>query len=193
MNPVSKQVIALLSEHDWYEQQPQLVMVDDIDFQFDAVLKGPLGGEGLVVVATSDRHHIGTVVSRLRALSTVMLRSGSTRPLAAVVIADDLVPAQVEELSTVCRVILVSDCKPDSVKRFLRPLLPIEFPTPQSTTARPIELLREALGQQGESSLMKSLLTAAGENAGMVQEQMQREIEATIAAHEDDGLDGDNA
>ena len=87
----------------------------------------------------------------------------------------------------------MSDCKPDSVKRFLRPLLPIEFPTPQSTTARPIELLREALGQQGESSLMKSLLTAAGENAGMVQEQMQREIEATIAAHEDDGLDGDNA
>jgi len=191
MNPVSKQVIALLTANDWYEQQPQLVMVDDIDFRFDAVLKGPLGGEGLVVVATSDRHHIGTVVSRLRALSSVMLRSGSTRPLAAVVIADELVPAQVEELSTVCRVILVADGKPDSVSRFLRPLLPIEFSTPQSSAARPIDVLRAALGKKSESPLMKSLLAASEESAEMVQEQMQGEIEAVIASHED--VDGEHA
>jgi hypothetical protein len=191
MNPLSKQIIALLSEHDWYEQQPQLVMVDDIDFQFDAVLKGPRGGEGLVVVATSDQQHIGTVVSRLRALSTVMLRSGSTRPLAAVVIADELARAQVDELFSVCRVILVPDCKPDSVSSFLRPLLPIEFPTPQSSTARPIDVLRAALGKKSESPLMTSLLAASEESADMVHEQMQREIEAVIAAHEE--VDGDHA
>lgn len=186
MSDISKQIVELLTQEDWYAEQPQLVLVDEISFQFDAVLKGPDGGAGLVVVASAEPGNFGAIVSRLRAFSNVMLRSGSMRPLAAVLIGDPPDSRWLEELSTVCRVISVSRAATDLavVRRALLPLLKIEFPLAQTQTARPLELLRAALGKKAETALVRTLLKAAGKSGEAVQNEMQSDIEAAIARHE---------
>ena len=51
---VLARVVAILTEKGGFQLQPRLVLVDDVDFEFDAYLRGPSDSEGLVVVMQAD-------------------------------------------------------------------------------------------------------------------------------------------
>lgn len=103
-----KTVLNVLSQRGTYRQQPQLVTVAEVDFQFDAIFRGPGDSEAMVVVMTGIEERVASVVSKVRALSHTMLRSGSKRPLTFVMLVDQESSPLVEAVSRICRVVTVT-------------------------------------------------------------------------------------
>ena len=95
---LARVVAVILTEKGGFQLQPRLVLVDDVDFEFDAILRGPSDSEGLVVVMQADEGRVPMALSLIRAMSQLMLRSGSMRPLTLVLLSQIQDPVILREL-----------------------------------------------------------------------------------------------
>ncbi|HMO15659.1 MAG TPA: hypothetical protein PKD64_15370 [Pirellulaceae bacterium] len=179
-----KNVLNVLSQRGTYRQQPQLLTVADVDFQFDAVFRGPGDSEAMVVVVTGNEERVASIISKVRALSHTMLRSGSKRPLTLVMLVDQESSPLLEALSRICRVVAVTAANEDQVVAQLRSLLPLELPEPQESQPDASRQLRNQLGTVAESKFVNALLAAGRRSGKDVQEQLASAIEAAIKASE---------
>ncbi len=179
-------VVDVLTTQAGYAIQPRLVSVADVEFEFDAILRGPGDGESVVIVMDGDESRIPLAISRMRALSHTMLRSGSTRPLTLVLLTEESDSASLRELATICRVIQVKGVSSDAVADELRALLPLKLPEPTTPQADAGRLLRSALGDLTSDPFVGALLAAARRDTDAVQQEVQKAITAAIADNLDE-------
>lgn len=176
-------VVKVLTERGAYRVQPQLVSVADVDFEFDAILRGPEQSEAMVVVMSADKDRLPLAVSRMRALSHTMLRSGSTRPLTLVVLLPTADTSALRELSTICRVAPVTARDEQEVANDLRSLLPLVLPEPTAAQSDAGRMLRTALGELASDTFVASLISAGRKGSEAVEAEVARAVEAAIAQH----------
>ncbi len=173
-------IIKILTEGGTYRPQPRLVIVDDVDFEFDAILRGPGDSHGLVLVMDCPVTRLPLAVSRVRAFSQMMLRTGSIRPLSVVAVTELDEPGVLNELSAICRVIRVVDGDDASVRARLRPLLPLILPEPESPQGDVSRLLRKALETVTPEELVSSLINAGRKDDKAVESAIVEAINSAI-------------
>lgn len=176
-------VIKVLTEQGGYRVQPRLVSVADVNFEFDAILRGPEQREALVVVVRADEERLPLVASRVRALSHTMLRSGSRRPLTLVALVDAADISTLRELASICRIVPVTATDEHGVGADLRSLLPLRLPAPTAAQSDTGRVLRSTLGELASDPLVASLLAAGKKSSDAVETEVARAIEAAIAEH----------
>jgi len=176
-----ERIVVILTEKGGFQRQPRLVLVDDVDFEFDAILCGPRGSEGLVVLMEPDKSQVPMAISHIRAMSQLMLRSGSMRPLTLVLLLQIQDPVVLRELASVCRVIQVSGSEHSHLIHQLRSLLPLVLPEPEGPQADATRLLRGALGSVSSDSFVSSLLAAGRRGESAVEEEVTKAIVAVIS------------
>jgi hypothetical protein len=176
-----KRVISFLTERGGYHVQPRLVSVADVDFEFDGILRGPGDGAGIVVLMQADDNRMAMAISRIRALSHTMLRSGSTRPLTLVLLASNIDGTVLRDLSSICRVVQVEGSEDEEILRDLRSLLPLVLPEPTEAQADAGRLLRDALGSIASEPFVAALLSAGRRSDSAVEEEVGNAISIAIA------------
>lgn len=179
-NATTTRVIEILQNQGEYVLQPRLLQVEEVDFEFDAILRGPSGSEGLVVLAEQEAASIPLILSRIRALSRLMIRSGSIRPLTLVLIEKGEQKSIARELSTVCRVVSVKSGSSEEVLKQLRSLLRLELPSPAISQGDPLQALRNALGARVSDELISRLISASRRSSEDVHGELVRALELTI-------------
>ena len=147
---IIREIVALLIGEAKFRHRPKL-FVADIDFAFDAILTGPEDQERLVAVRRMTREKTSSVRNDVRALTSMLSRMESLRPLVLVAVADDPNDGLFEELATLCRVIVVplkevtGAYRDQQLRRFLRPLLPLKLPDPLKLRKPPEDRLSARL------------------------------------------------
>lgn len=182
---IIQEVIALLINEAKFRLRPKL-FVADVDFEFDAILTGPDDQERLIAVLHVMLTKTSSVRNDIRALTSMLSRTESLRPLVLVAVSDDPNDALFEELAALCRVIVVplkeiADADRDAqLRRFLRPLLPLKLPDPLKVRKPPEDRLRDKLKAINLASdpLVASLVKAASKSTKDVESVMIQAIEA---------------
>ncbi len=175
------QVVTILTTSGAYRTQPRLVAVDDVDFEFDAILRGPAECQGLVLVLNCDPGRLPMAISRLRAFNQMMLRTGSLRPLSLVAVTRLEEGELLRELEALCRVIRVSEGDESTVRIQLRGLLPLSLPEPESPHGDVTRMLRESLAGIRPEDVVASLMAAGRRGEVAVEEAVISAINAAIA------------
>src|SRR5258708_35219708 len=106
----AKSVSDLLESRGGYNPASLPLRVNDIEFKgdFDAVLVGPNGERGLVLVLDASAVAPKTIQRRLKAVCLALARTGSMRPVTIIVNAGQVLdPLAVAELEALSRLIVI--------------------------------------------------------------------------------------
>lgn len=157
-------VVAVLVEQGGYVATEEPLHVADLSFEFDAVLRGPDGENGLVVILDGRAAALGPLRRRLAAFRTVLERTGVQRPITVALLATGGGSQDFEALRSVCRVVELTP--EEDLSKQLRPLLPLKVPKPVEATEPAMEALRIELGRSVKNPLVLDILRASkkGEN-----------------------------
>jgi hypothetical protein len=161
-----KSIVSFLESHGQYVPQPPRLVIDDVDFPCAAALLGPKDQKGqvrehLVVVQEAVRGGIRAVYDQVQALTMILARTGSQRPLTLVLVTPDPGDPALNDFVHLCRVIMVRADGTDDVSVPLRQLLPLDLPLPDQVTTSPEARLKRQLGKLAADPLIAALLHAA--------------------------------
>jgi len=173
----TKSISDLLVTRGGYSVARQPLRVQDIEFQgdFDAVLVGPDGERGLVLVVDASAASLKTVQRRLKAVCLALTRTGSMRPVTIVVnAAQDLNSSIIAELDRLCRLVVIPpNC---DLGDYLRPLLRLELPEGLESRS-PEVVLREELGTRTHDPFVDALIRAARKSPLDVESTVRENID----------------
>ncbi len=151
--------------------------IDGIEFKgdFDAVLEGPDGERGLILVVDASALSLKTVQRRLKAACLALTRTRSMRPTSMVLITEKIPddPA-LAELQALCRLIVIpagadaEDC--------LRSLLRLKLPQEQVVRSADA-VLREELGGDASDPFVSALMKAARKGPSDVERTVREQID----------------
>lgn len=168
-------VVAFLEKKGRYRIVHEPLHVADFSFEFDAVLRGPGDGSGLVVVLDGQEVPLGPLRRRLAAFRTVLERKGKNRSVTAVLLSPGPSSEDLDALASICRVITIENDA--EIANELRALLPLALPAPMRTTATGWEALEERLAARVPSPLTASLLRAGRRDPEAVQKVLRTTID----------------
>ena len=159
-------IVSLLESKGDYVRQPSHLMIDDVDFPCDAALLGPKDQAGhvrehLVLVHVTEPQAMREVYDQTQALTMILARTGSQRPLTLVLVTSNPTDPLLDDFANLCRVIVVPSEGTNDVSVPLRPLLPLDLPTPDKMTSTPQARLKRQLGERAADPLIAALLHAA--------------------------------
>src|SRR4051794_20126267 len=100
-------VVDLLERRGGFRTRPKPLHVADIDydFEFDAVLEGPMEARTLILVLVKGATPGAAIERRLRSFSVALRRTGSMRPLTLVLLLESPDPPLVNSLQPLCRIL----------------------------------------------------------------------------------------
>jgi hypothetical protein len=180
----AKSVSDLLESRGGYSSASLPLRVNDIEFRgdFDAVLVGPNGERGLVLVLDAASVPAKTIQRRVKAVCLALARTGSMRPVTIVVNAGQALDRHaVAELQALCRLIVIpADGNPEE---YLRSLLRLKLKRPQGQESRSAgAVLREELGGRIADAFVEALIEAARRGPSDVEATVREQIDrvATI-------------
>ncbi len=161
-----KSIVSLLESRGHYVSQPPRLVIDDVDFPCDAALLGPQDQQGhvrehLVVVQDAVRGGLREVYDQVQALTMILARTGSQRPLTLVLVTPDSTKPALNDFVHLCRMIVVPVDGCDDLSVPLRPLLPLDLPLSDQVTTSPEARLKRQLGKRAADPLIAALLHAA--------------------------------
>jgi hypothetical protein len=175
-------IIRALEKRGGYTRAAEPPLISGVDFKgvFDAVLVGPKDQNGLVLVRGAEIASMGEIRRVVKAFTTALDRTGSTRPitlvLATMVSPDD---PSILALQDSCRVITVP--AGGKLEGYLRVLLPLKLPSRETGTKTADSALRDELEDSLEDPLIAALIRAARKNSDEVQRRMREEINRVAA------------
>ncbi|MBI5759108.1 MAG: hypothetical protein HZA46_11380 [Planctomycetales bacterium] len=161
-----KRIVSWLESAGHYVSQQSRLVIDDVDFPCDAALLGPKDQQGpvrehLVIVQAPEREGMRAVYDQVQALTMILARTGSQRPLTLVLVTSDPVDPALSEFDHLCRMIVVPADGGGDVSVPLRPLLPLDLPQSDQVTTSPETRLKRQLGKRAADPLIAALLHAA--------------------------------
>ena len=164
--PLVKSIVSLLESDGRYVSQPSRLVIDDVAFPCDAALLGPKDEQGqvreqLVVVQATARDETRAVYDQMQALTMILARTGSQRPLTLVLVTPNPTDPALEDFANLCRVIVVPSDGRSDVSDSLRPLLPLNLPSTDQVAVSPEARLKHQLGKRAADPLVSALLHAA--------------------------------
>jgi len=173
----TKSISDLLELRGGYKLASQPLRVQDIEFKgdFDAVLVGPNGERGLVLVLDASAVPPKTIQRRLKAVCLALARTGSMRPVTIIVNAGQVLdPSAIAELEALSRLIVIpADGNPEE---YLRSLLRLKLP--QGLESKSADsVLREELGGAIADRFIDALIKAARKSS--------LDVEATVREYID--------
>jgi hypothetical protein len=173
----AKSVSDLLESRGGYRSVSLPLRVSDIEFRgdFDAVLVGPNGEGGLVLVLDAAAVPAKTIQRRLKAVCLALARIGSMRPVTFVVNAGQALDRHaVAELEALCRLIVIP--AGGNPEEHLRSLLRLKLPGGQESRSADA-VLREELGGRIADASVDALIEAARKGASDVEATVREQID----------------
>lgn len=172
-----------LSSQGGFRLVPKPLHIANLDFgfEFDAVLEGPDGQHGLVLVSDGSTISTRSLERLIQSFSLALSRTDSLRTLTLVLINSDAGQSDLASLETLCRVINVRDAQ--SLTFDLRGLLPLAIPPPSNPLLSSAEVLASELASETIDELTHQLIKAAKDSAQSVAAAALAAVEraATIA------------
>jgi hypothetical protein len=166
-------IINTLERCGGYRRVAQPLHIADVDFDFSGALVGPGDQQALTLILDGSQISIAAALRRLRAFAVVLERSGSTRPINVVLLAESPDRAEVAALEQVARVIVVQPHQ--QLENSLHILFPLQLPEPIPATESAEKTLREEL-LMTTSPLTLRLLKAGMKSASAVEEEMRKAL-----------------
>jgi hypothetical protein len=174
----AKSVSDLLESQGRYRITSLPLRIHDVEFSgdFDAILEGPDGERGLVLVLDAAAIPPKTIQRRLSSVCLALARTGSMRPVTIILNAGQVLDQRtLSELQALCRLILIpTDGRPEE---YLRPLLRLKLPPPGRESKSPDVVLREELGTAIDDPFVEVLIRSARKSAS--------DVEVTVREHVD--------
>ena len=171
-----REVVTLLIKDGKYRLISDGIHISELEFRFDAILLGPGDERGLVIVLDIRTEPLAPLRRRLRSFAQVLQRTGSNRPLTAVLVGSGFTADELHATRAVCRVVLVQS--DESVQSCLTPLLPLTLPDPVAQTVSATTLLRTELADKFASrSLAGTLLRASERGSEAVRDSIRDRVD----------------
>lgn len=175
----AKSVSDLLESQGGYSLKSQPLRIHDIEFSgdFDAVLVGPDGERGLVLVLDAAAVPPRIIQRRLSAVCLALARTGSMRPVTIILNAGQVLEQHVvSELQALCRLIMIPAA--GNPEEHLRSLLRLKLPPPGRESKSADAVLREELGADMADPFVEALIRSARKSSldveGAVREHIDR-------------------
>ncbi|MFM9962355.1 MAG: hypothetical protein ACKV2Q_14170 [Planctomycetaceae bacterium] len=164
--PLVNSIVTLLESDGHYVSQPSRLVIDDVAFPCDAALLGPKDQHGhvreqLVVVQATATEETRAVYDQMQALTMILARTGSQRPLTLVLITPNPADPALDDFANLCRVIVVPSDGRSDMSASLRPLLPLDLPSTDQVASSPEARLKRHLGKRAADPMVAALLHAA--------------------------------
>ncbi len=179
-------IVSLLESRGHYVPQLSRLVIDDVDFPCDAALLGPQDRQGpvrehLVVVQDTAREGLRETYDQVQALTMILARTGSQRPLTLVLVTPDPADPELNDFAHLCRVIIVPSTGQADLTGSLRSLLPLDLPQPDQVSTSPEARLKRQLGPRAADPLVAALLSAARSGDTAVTQSMRDWLAQAIA------------
>ena len=175
-------IIQVLETRGGYNRAREPLEISGVEFKgmFDAVLVGPKDQNGLVLVRRTEATFVGEIKRAVKALVTALDRTGSMRPV-TLVLATTVSPEDpaIVALHDSCRLIAVPPG--GNPEDFLRVLLPLKLPSPETAKKSADSALRGELNDSKDDPLIDTLVRAARKGSDEVQRRMREEINCVAA------------
>lgn len=188
MDDVTDQITSTLVARAGYRRVQLPLRISDIDFGFDAVLVGPEGGNGLVVVANLRQDLAARITRKLSGLVTLLDRLRSRRSVSLVLVIRSGWVMDTRDLEKLCHVVVVRPEVP--IERSLLTLIPLALPSPdfQSEGAKAV-LLKEMQSSNTVGPRMNELVAEADISDSSVLLAIERVLDQLISFPTEDDND----
>lgn len=179
MDEITDQIASTLISKGGYRRAQLPLRIHDIDFRFDAVLVGPEGEAGLVVVSNLREDSASRIVRKLSGLVTLLDRLKSRRSVSLVLVIRSDWVMNTQELEKLCHVVVV---RPElAIEGSLRTLIPLRLPAAELQSEGAREVLINEMRSSNIDSRMEVLVQAADISESNVLKSIEQVINELIS------------